>query len=211
MPPGSRKCYNCWKAYEQDLSYRQSETRYLREIILGQRRLRFYQISKSNAPDPTGYKSWYIMTNLPGELQPTVAQLYSLRNWIEYGFKLVKNELGRADFRLTEYASIERWGELVFSAYLLVSIQVTYFQKDAQYSQQFTPEHSPSTNSSISQYCQHPWWESGTTSKSALNNLRLIIQPLIFYCLIQPWLQVFNIPGTKRCFLKLGDRWLRKS
>jgi len=35
----------------------------------------------------------------------------------------------------------------------------------------------------------------------ALNNLRLIIQPLIFYCLIQPWLQ--NIPGMKRCFLKL--------
>lgn len=33
MPPGSRKRYNSWKAYEQKLSRRQTETRYLREII----------------------------------------------------------------------------------------------------------------------------------------------------------------------------------
>ncbi len=204
MPPGSRKRYNRWKAYEQKLSHRQSETRYLREMIFGQRcSLRFYQVSKINAPDPKGDESWYIMTNLPGDIQPTVAQLYSLRNWIEYSFKQVKNELGWADFRLSDYASIERWWELVFSAYLLVSIQVTYFQLEAQHPPQSTPEHSSSTNSSIYEYRQHPWWESGTTWKSALNNLRLIIQPLIFYCLIQPWLQVFNIPGMKRCFLKL--------
>jgi len=35
-----------------------------------------------------------------------------------YGFKQVKNELGWADFRLTDYASIERWWEIVLSAYL---------------------------------------------------------------------------------------------
>ncbi|MEH2082055.1 MAG: hypothetical protein V7K89_19395, partial [Nostoc sp.] len=57
------------------------------------RRLRYYQISKSNVPDPTGDESWYVMTNLSVELQLNVAQLYSLRNWIEYGFKQVKNEL----------------------------------------------------------------------------------------------------------------------
>jgi len=30
-----------------------------------------------------------------------------------------------------------------------------------------------------------------------------IIQPSIFSCLIQPWLQVFPLPGMKQCFLKL--------
>ncbi|MEI2579991.1 hypothetical protein [Scytonema sp. PRP1] len=30
--------------------------------------------------------------------------------------------------RLTDYESIERWWEIIFSAYLLVSIQATYFQ-----------------------------------------------------------------------------------
>jgi len=48
------------------------------------------------------------MTNLEGKIQLKVAQLYSLRNWIEYGFKQVKNELGWADYRLTDYPSIER-------------------------------------------------------------------------------------------------------
>ncbi len=204
MPAGSRKRYNQWKAYEQKLSHRKAETRYIREIIFGQRRrLKYYQISKSNTPDPTGDESWYVMTNLSVELQLAVAQLYSLRNWIEYGFKQVKNELGWADFRLTDYASIERWWELVFSVYLLVSIQATYFQLKAQNHQISTMQVSDSFEESDALYSQHPHWESGMTWKSALNNIRLIIQPYIFYCLIQPWLQVFNIPGMKRCFLKL--------
>ena len=204
MPPGSRKRYNRWKAYEQQLSHRKSETRYMREIIFGKRRcFRYYQISKVNTPDPTGDESWYIMTNLSVELQLIIPQLYSLRNWIEYGFKQVKNELGWADFRLTDYPSIERWWEIIFSVYLLVSIQATYFQFESQQHQKSACEVSSSDQESIYQYSQHPYWELGTTWKSALNNLRLIIQPYIFYHLIQPWLQVFNIPGMKRCFMKL--------
>jgi Transposase DDE domain len=204
MPPGSRKRYNRWKAYEQKLSHRQTETRYLREIIFGQRRcIRYYQISKVNTPDPTGDESWYIMTNLSIDLSSNVAQLYSLRNWIEYGFKQVKNELGWADFRLTDYESIKRWWEIIFSAYLLVSIQASYFQFNQQSSTTSTSEFLSHAESNLLHYSQHPYWESGTTWKSALNNLRLIIQPYIFYCLIQPWLTVFNIPGLKRCFLKL--------
>jgi SRSO17 transposase len=74
MPPGSRKRYHRWKAYEQKLSPRQTETRYLREIIFGQRRrLRYYQISKVNTPDPTGNESWYIMTNSSTDLSSNVA------------------------------------------------------------------------------------------------------------------------------------------
>jgi SRSO17 transposase len=206
MPPGSRKRYNRWKAYEQKLSHRQVETRYLREIIFGQRRrIRYYQISKVNTPDPTGDESWYIMTNVSTDFSLNVAQIYSLRNWIEYGFKQVKNELGWADFRLTDYESIERWWEIIFIAYLLVSIQATYFQLHAQTQSTSSSEYPSSIDFNSSQYSQHPNWESGITWKSALNNLRLLIQPYIFYCLIQPWLTVFNIPGMKRCFWKLID------
>jgi SRSO17 transposase len=128
MPAESRKHYNRWKAYEQKLSHRPTETRYVREIIFGQhRRIRYYQISKVNTPEPTGDESWYIMTNLSIDLSSKIAQFYGLINWIEYGFKEVKNELGWADFRLTDYQSIERWWEIIFSAYLLVSVQTTYF------------------------------------------------------------------------------------
>lgn len=47
---------------------------------------------------------------------------------MEYGFKQVNNELGWADFRWTDYDSIERWWEIIVSAYLLVSLQADYFQ-----------------------------------------------------------------------------------
>lgn len=107
---------------------------------------------------------------------------------------------------MTDYLSIERWWELVFSAYLLVSIQATYFKELNQKlasNQESAPELSVPLNKSASSYNRHPYWELGITWKSDLNNLRLILQPFIFYCLIQPWLQVFNIPGMKRCFLEL--------
>jgi SRSO17 transposase len=69
MPKGAKKRYNRWQAYKQKLSRRRSETRYIREIIFGQRLdVRYYQISKKSATDPLGEESWYIMTNLPGKI-----------------------------------------------------------------------------------------------------------------------------------------------
>jgi SRSO17 transposase len=213
MPPGAKKRYNQWRAYQQHLSQKKTETRYIREIIFGKRRkVRYYQISKKNVSDPSGEDSWYIMTNLSGNITLKVAPLYSLRNWIEYGFKQVKNELGWADYRLTDYASIEKWWEIVFSTYFLVSIQANYFRLEIVSSEskfKTQPSHIDTSTlpipNTISHFNQHCWWSQGTTWKSALNNLRLIIQPYIFYCLIRPWLQVFQIPGLKRYFLKLVE------
>jgi len=56
----------------------------------------------------------------------TKLAIYGLRNWVEYGLKQSKNELGWADFRVTNYAQIERWWEMVMSAYLLVSLTQTH-------------------------------------------------------------------------------------
>lgn len=104
-----------------------------------------------------------------------------------------------ADFRLTNYASIERWWEIAFSTYLLVGLQANGFKSVAK-----KPAISGSISPSpIQQFSQHPCWELGTNWKSALNNLRLIIQPYVFWCLIELWLRVFPIPGMKRGFFKL--------
>ena len=204
LGPGQKVRYNQWQAYQQQLSHRQSEARFIREIIFGKRRmLRYYQITKGETIDPTGDNSWYIMTNLEGKIQRTVAQLYSLRNWIEYGFKQVKNELGWADYRLTNYSSIERWWEMIFSAYLLVSLQAHNFQLLADESINSPSNNSTSLSQFISPWKQHPWWEPGLTWKSSLNNLRLLIEPFLFYCLLSPWLNIFPIPGFRRKFSQL--------
>lgn len=69
------------------------------------------------------------MTNLTEDIIRSVGSQYTLRTWIEYGFKQVNNELGWHDYRLTDFASIERWWELIFSAYLLVSLHAEQFKQ----------------------------------------------------------------------------------
>ncbi|MGL4619502.1 MAG: transposase, partial [Chroococcidiopsis sp.] len=200
VAPGQKVRYNRWRAYTQALSHRPPETRYIREIIFGKARSkRYYEISKTDSPKTSPLETWFIMTNLPKSWQLELGKRYSLRGWIEYGFKQVKNELGWADFRVTDYASIERWWEIVLSAYLLISWHANDFQNQSRTHTNQTTSTETSTNS----FEQHRCWEAGTTWKSALNNLRLLIQPFIFWCLLQPWLQVFPIPGLKRGLFKL--------
>ena len=200
VAPGQKVRYNRWRAYIQPLSHRQSETRYIREIIFGKaRRIRYYEISKTDSPTTNPLDTWFVMTNLPKSWQLQLGKRYSLRGWIEYGFKQVKNELGWADFRVTDYISIDRWWEVVCSTYLLISWQASNFQIQSQ-NQTVKPSGNPTP---IMPFEQHARWEAGITWKSALNNLRLLIQPFIFWCLLEPWLHVFPIPGLKRSFFKL--------
>jgi hypothetical protein len=115
---------------------------------------------------------------------------------MEYGFKQVKNELGWADVRLTEYGSIERWWETIFSAYLMVTLQADYFQSCLE-----SPESSSQGASGAILECfgQHPWWESRSeleecaqqlTSNHSALSLLLLACPLvggIFYSRIEAW------------------------
>jgi len=91
-----------------------------------------------------------------------------LRNWVEYGLKQSKNELGWADFRMTSYAQIERWWEIVMSAYLLVSLHTSLLHQ---------PQLQPSTQPAAQpqaialKLVQHPDWNQASSWKQVLNNL----------------------------------------
>ena len=87
----------------------------------------------------------------------------------------------------------------VLSDGLLISWHANDFQNQSQ----THTNHTTSTETSTTSFQSHMHWEAGITWKSALNNLRLLIQPFIFWCLLQPWLHVFPIPGLKRAFFKL--------
>jgi len=39
-------------------------------------------------------RTWYVMTHIPNLKYHQVGNLYGLRNWVEYGLKQSKNELG---------------------------------------------------------------------------------------------------------------------
>lgn len=203
MTKGQRLRYNRWHPYDQPLSEHPTQRRYIREIIFGhRRRVRYYQITKGSTEEPERADSWFIMTNLGGDILSSVATQYSLRMWIEYGFKQVKHELGWHDYRLTDYKSIERWWEIVFSAYLLLSLHAEQFK----HHQNNTSTPTTATTSKTPQFqpfSPHPHWEPGTTWKSALNNLRLLLQPYWCWGWLEVWLQILPVPGLKRALSQL--------
>jgi SRSO17 transposase len=69
--------------------------------------------------------TWYLLTNLhrPASRRPQQAQLaeiveaYGLRNWVEQGYKQVKDELGWADFQVRSDRAIRRHWTLVCCAF----------------------------------------------------------------------------------------------
>lgn len=138
------------------------------------------------------------MTNLEGRIEKTIGDTYGLRTWIEYGLKHAKNELGWADYRVTDYAEIERWWELVFSAYQLVSFHCPAFDLSKQEASEQSARPSP-----VEHFAEHAWWDTGQGWKNTLNNLRLILQPHVFYCLLLSWLLVFDLPCLRTGFLEL--------
>jgi SRSO17 transposase len=171
-----------WERFERIFSNQTSEIRYVREIIFGKRYSRTYWEITTLPENSTSF----VMTNLPGQsnqIKKTLGNLYGLRTWIEYGFRQCKQELGWTDYRLTLFEQIEKWWEIIMSAYLMISLNSKVFG-DLNQSQS-------SSNERATDYSCHQQWNLTGGWKSTLNNLRLIIQPTILLWLIFPWLDVF--------------------
>jgi DDE superfamily endonuclease len=92
------------------------------------RRLRLVVATTDPARLPR-LSTWYLVTNLPrpagrqraAAFAPAdlaeVVRLYSLRNWVEQGYKQVKHELGWADFQVRSDRAIRRHWQLVCCAF----------------------------------------------------------------------------------------------
>jgi hypothetical protein len=161
--------------------------------------VRDYQLTtdpKTLPPETT----WDLMTNRPGQIEQTVGNTFGLRTWVECGFKHRKDDLGWADYRVTDSASIERWWELVMSAFTLVSLQPPDFAAlghVAAPSATGAPaptEPAPAEPPAAAPLESHPAWDSGNGWKQHLNNLRLLLQPYVCSCLLLPWLHLVPLP-----------------
>ena len=192
--PGQRVRQTRWRPFERVFTDGSSEQRFLRETVYGKRQaVRYYQITTDPATLPAE-TTWELMTNQPGKIEQTVGNTFGLRTWVEYGFKHSKDDLGWADYRVTDYASIERWWELVMSAYTLVSLQTPDI---AALGHVATPpplaaEASPPDAAAPLEV--HPAWDQGSGWKHQLNNLQLLLQPYVCSCLLLPWLHLVPLP-----------------
>lgn len=197
MLPGQRIRYNKWRKFNRIFADGKEEVRYIREVIYGKRQAQQYWEITTNTETLPANETWNLMTKVPGIKYHQVGNLYGLRNWVEYGLKQSKNELGWADFRLTDYADIQKWWELVASAYLMVSLHSSELETVK------TPLGPVRPNSVGFLWAEHPHWDEHHGWKNLLNNLRLIIQPFISLNIIKPWLKVFPIPLLEMGFNRL--------
>ena len=197
LPQEQKVRYNRWRTYDRVFSDGKQEKRYIREIVFGKRHsVQYWQVTTDIETLPEN-STWYLMSKIPGVKYKDIGNLYGHRNWVEYGLKQSKNELGWADFRVTDYSQIQKWWEIVMSSYLLVSLHSqTLNNTNPQGADQ-------SEDPFVQKFKYHDWWDCGSGWKNILNNLRLIIQPFIFFNLIKPWLKIFPISNLSIGFSTL--------
>lgn len=189
LPEEQRVRRTSWRPFKRIFSNGESEVRWIREVIFGQRRARRYWEVQTEEEHHSGQGSSYVMTRVEGISYQQVGNYYGLRTWVEYGLRQSKSELGWSDFRMTDYQQIEKWWELVMSAYLMVSLHSSQL--------------SGKSEMDLLPYSFRAGWNQGRGWKNILNNLRLVLQPFSLYNLIKPWLEVFELPELARGFRRL--------
>jgi SRSO17 transposase len=116
---------NKWCKFKRIFSNQKSETRYIREIIFGKRSYRTYWEITTNPDTMPENSTSFVMTNIQDKrsnLKKVLGNLYGLRTWVEYGFRQCKQELGWTDYRFTNFQDINKWWEIIMSAYLMVRV-----------------------------------------------------------------------------------------
>ena len=184
---------NKWCKFERTFSNQKSETRYIREIVYGKKRaITYWETTTAPETMPENSTS-FIMTNLQGNLKKILGDLYGLRTWVEYGFRQCKQELGWTDYRFTNFKDIERWWEIIFCVYTMISLNSPAFLSLNQSSKIST---DAKENNSVN-FSNHQQWDHDSGWKNILNNLRLIVQLLLLFWSIHPWLDI--LPNNNLC------------
>jgi hypothetical protein len=178
-----------WQTFKRTFSNGTTEIRYMRGVIYGKRHRKRYWLLTTDPETLPENSTSFVMVAAPEVKLTEIRDSYGFRAWIEYGLKQAKDALGWADFRVTEYAQIEKWWEIVISAFLMVSLFADAFNDACPMAHR--------------QFAQHPWWNRQRGWKYLLNNLRLIIQPLICSNWLKPWLELFPDISLQPEFEKL--------
>ncbi|MBE9190676.1 transposase, partial [Gloeocapsopsis crepidinum LEGE 06123] len=176
-----------WCFFERTFSSQKSESRYIREIVYGKRRdITYWEITTDPETMPENSTS-FVMTNLQGNLKKTLGDLYGLRTWVEYGFRQCKQELGWTDYCFTNFEQIEKWWEIIFCVYTMISLNSPAFLALDESEQNETEVQK----NYWGDFSNHQQWNHESGWKNVLNNLRLIVQPLLLFWLIYPGVDIF--------------------
>ena len=103
LKPNEEVNYGDWQKFSRIFTDGEVERRYIQEIKVDTEPVTYWRLTTDIEKLPAN-KTRYLMTNITGKIGEIEAKL---GNWIEYAYKQAKNELGWADFRVTDYKQIE--------------------------------------------------------------------------------------------------------
>ena len=189
LPQDQQVVQEPWQEFKRTFSNGTTEVRYMAEVVYGKRHRKHYWLLTTDPETLPDNSTSFVMVAAPAIKLGEIGDSYGFRTWIEYGLKQAKDALGWADFRMTRYEQIEKWWEMVMSAFLMVSLFADAFNDVYPI---------PS-----GQFTHHPWWNKQSGWKNLLNNLRLIIQALICFNWLKRWLEVFPNPSLEAGFEQL--------
>ncbi len=183
---------NRWRRFEHRRWDGKQEERYIREIVYGKRgEIRYWEI-KTNKEKDNNKEGWFLMTRMADLKYKEVGRIYEIREWIEYGFKQCKSELGWADFRVTHYDQIQKWWELVMCAYCMICLCEEDF--------------NPTVVTVPKMHLKHEQWKEDKSWKTHLNNLRLVTSIFNAINLVKKWVKVCPVAHLLAELAKLFNR-----
>ena len=187
LPANQRVRANKWCKFTRTFSDQKTETRYIREIIYGKKTsITYWEMTTDPETMPANSTS-FVMTNIQGKLKKILGDLYGLRTWVEYAFRQCKQELGWTDYRFTKFKDIEKWWEIILCIYTMIALNSQPFISLNQ-SNEIKVEIEE--NQCVS-FHSHKQWNHKGGWKNTLNNIRLIVQPMLIFWMIYPWLELF--------------------
>ncbi len=120
-------------------------------------------------------------------MKKILGDLSGLKTRVEYGFRQCKQELGWTDYRFTNFEQIEKWWEIIFCVYTMISLNSPAFLALDE-SEQIETEVQKSYWEDFS---NHQQWNHESRWKNVLNSFRLIVQPFLLFWLIYPGVDMF--------------------
>jgi len=156
------------------------------EVIYGKRRRKQYWLLTTDPETLPDNSTTFVMVAAPAIKLSEIGNSYGFRTWIEYGLKQAKDALGWADFRMTHYEQIEKWWEMVMSAFLMVSLFADAFNNSCPIA------HQQFAGASVVE--QSKWLET-SAQQFALDNSTINLFQLVkamvrgvSYCFIAVWI-----------------------
>lgn len=189
-----------WQPVERHLADGQVEVRWAQEVVYGEAgtepgRVRYFVLTSDAERQPAEQTS-FVMTDLAEpDLPAGLADAYGRRTYVEESFRHMKTELGWHDWRMTAWAHIERWYEVVSSAFALISLEALRRADVAAVVGASTPQAEAGAAQEAAVRVP-PSWRGLARVKHTLEDMRGFAQAVGAAVLLGVWLPYLDSPTS---------------